>query len=116
MEFHSLATSARDNRNARSTGKYWLLKLFDLLDGYQENIVVSGRVWIDETMFPVAGSDRTAVGGRRLMGISRNLTAAGCSTDGIHTFLVSEVASKPSMLSTWRAYGSRIPARKHCLP
>lgn len=108
MEFHSLVTSARDNRNARSTGKYWLLKLFDLLDGYQDSIAVSGRVWIDETMFPVVESDRTAVGGRRLRGISRNLTAAGCATDGIHTFLVSEGTSKPSMLSTWRAYGSRI--------
>ena len=31
FEFHSITTSARDNRNAYSTGKYWLIKVFSVL-------------------------------------------------------------------------------------
>ena len=35
FEFHSITTSARDNRNSGSTGKYWLIKVFSVLKEVQ---------------------------------------------------------------------------------
>ena len=35
FEFHSIISSARDNRNAETTGKYWLIKVFEVLKGIQ---------------------------------------------------------------------------------
>lgn len=49
FEFHSITTSARDNRNAESTGKYWLRKVFAVLEHYQDDVMLSGTVYYDET-------------------------------------------------------------------
>lgn len=40
FEFHPVKTSARDNRNAERSGKYWLTKVFSALDG-KELLVAS---------------------------------------------------------------------------
>lgn len=39
FEFHSITTSARDNRNALSTGRYWLFKVFSVLESIQDAVV-----------------------------------------------------------------------------
>ena len=45
FEFHSIKTSSYDNRNVESTGRYWLLKVFEVLKGIQdEEIRVSKLV------------------------------------------------------------------------
>lgn len=48
FEFHSVRTSARDNRNADSTGRYWLFKVFAVLRGWQDGIVLGPAAEIDE--------------------------------------------------------------------
>ena len=50
VSFHS---TARNSRIADSTVKYWLFKLFEVLKDYQEDIILSGDVYIDETLYPV---------------------------------------------------------------
>lgn len=52
FQFHSVRTTAFDNRNAVTTGLYWLSKVFLVVDDIQSDIVFSGKVWIDETYFP----------------------------------------------------------------
>ena len=49
FRYISLNADSWNNRNAISTSKYWLEKLFLTLDGYQDNIVLSDTVWLDET-------------------------------------------------------------------
>ena len=43
FEFHSVVTSARDNRNASTTGTYWLHKVFAVLEDIQKNVVLEGN-------------------------------------------------------------------------
>jgi transposase-like protein len=51
FEFHSITTSARDNRNSGSTGKYWLIKVFSVLKDVQASVMLHGKVYIDEMFF-----------------------------------------------------------------
>ena len=51
FEFHSIKTSAADNRNSNTTGQYWLIKVFEVLKGIQDDVVLGERIWLDETYF-----------------------------------------------------------------
>ena len=53
FEFHSIKSSSRDNKNANSTGKYWLSKIFEILKDYQNDFVLFGDIVFDETFFTV---------------------------------------------------------------
>ena len=96
FEFHSVVTSARDNRNAHTTGVYWLRKVFAVLEGCQDSVVLSGDVWLDETYVSVGKKDRVTKGGKLLRGVSRNKIAIGVATDGRSVVAIPEWASKPS--------------------
>jgi len=117
FEFHSITTSARDNRNAYSTGRYWLAKVFAVLREAQENVVLEGRVYLDETFFTVAESKKKRrEDGKEYRGISRNklCVAAACDECG-HVILIAENTSKPSRKSTWAALGSHIKPESHLI-
>ena len=42
FEHHSVDTSSRDNKNAATTGFYWLGKVFRVLSGCQSGIMLGG--------------------------------------------------------------------------
>ena len=52
------------NRRADTTPPYWMAKLFAVLGGVQDATTLSGRVWIDETCFPVAAKVAVRSAGR----------------------------------------------------
>lgn len=52
FEFHSIKTSSYDNRNAESTGRYWLLKVFEVLKGIQDEEILDGTIYLDEMYLP----------------------------------------------------------------
>ena len=108
FEFHSTKTSASDNRNAGSTGRYWLGKAFLALEGYQDGIVFSGTVWIDETYFPKWRSDLELSGGKELRGLSRNQLCVATLTDGRRCALIPCGVGHPSALQVLKAYGPHI--------
>ena len=109
FEFHSIATSARDNRNASTTGTYWLHKVFAALEDIQKHVVLEENVYIDEMFFPVIKSKTVLKDGKKLRGISRNKICVGCGYDDKgHVLLIVENTSKPSDRSTWKAYGTHI--------
>lgn len=110
FEFHSLTTNARDDRNASSTGKYWLIKVFEVLKHYQDDIILSGTITLDETFFTETESKKILKpDGKEYRGISRNkLCVASGKDDKGHTVLICEYTSKPSLESTFKALGSRI--------
>ncbi len=108
FEFHSIKTSATDNRNSSTTGQYWLIKAFEVLDGIQDGVILEGRIWLDETYFSKIKSKVVTKGNKKLRGISRNKIGVGVATDGKHSIFIVTDTSKPSMKSTLRTYGPHI--------
>ena len=86
----SITADSWNNKNAFATSRYWLQKLFLTLEGVQENIVLSGTVWLDETFYRVRSEDiEYNEDGSKLRGISKNQIRIGVATDKQHTvFLV----------------------------
>ena len=76
MSYESLAGIARRDRRSPTTPPYQLAKLFLVLDGIQDGVVLSGRVQADEMMYPVPAAEAiVSPSGRRQGGAySRNNT------------------------------------------
>jgi len=86
FRYVSLNADSWNNRNAISTSKYWLEKLFLTLENSQNNVVLSGTVWLDETYYSLMLRDRIRDGsGKLLRGLSRNQICIGVATDKKHT-------------------------------
>ena len=85
FRYVSLNADSWNNRNAFSTSKYWLETLFLTLEGSQDNIVLEGTVWLDETYYSVLIKDRERdANGNLLRGLSRNQICIGVArTKGI---------------------------------
>lgn len=114
FEFHSINTSARDNRNAQTTGRYWLIKVFEVLKDYQNDIMLEGKIYLDETYFPVIKSKVVTKNGKKLRGVSRNKIGVAVAFDEHDNFvLMVEYTSKPSDTSTWKALGTHIKPKSH---
>lgn len=116
FEFHSIRSSARDNRNAESTGKYWLKKVFKVLSNYQNNTILEGNIYLDEMYFPVVPSKEGLKDGKKLPGISRNKIGVICAVDDHeHYFFKVTYTSKPSRKSTWDSIGEHIKPNSHLI-
>ena len=108
MSFESLAGIARRDRRSPTTPAYQLAKLFMVLDGIQDAVVLSGRVQADEMMYPVPAADRDPLlAGRRAGGHPRNSTciAIACE-EGEHGSAVFRALGlgKPSAERAKAAY------------
>ena len=57
FRYVSLNADSWNNKNAFTTSRYWLQKLFLTLDGIQNSIVLSDVVWLDETFYPVINTE-----------------------------------------------------------
>ena len=106
----SEAACARDHQRSAATPPYWMAKLFRVLEGCQDGVAMSDRVWLDETWWPVDRRDRVLrPDGSELRGLSRNKICIGVGMD-IHgaTAYLSEGCGKTSSARTWAAFGTRI--------
>lgn len=76
MSYESLAGIARRDRRSPTTPPYQLAKVFMVLDGIQDGVVLAGRVQADEMMYPVPAAEAiVSPSGRRQGGAySRNNT------------------------------------------
>ncbi len=112
LSFESLAAITREDRRSGTTTPYWMAKLFAVLEGVQDGVVLSGRVWVDETFWPVAPRDAVlGPDGRKVGGLSRNQICIGVGVDDSgRALLVREGLGKPSKAMTWAAFGDRIEA------
>lgn len=111
FEFHSLRTSAWDNRNADTTGKYWLMKVFEALGGSQDGVVLSGRVYEDETSVRlVSKALRRKPDGKMYRGISRNRISIAVMREEStgRTVVVPIWRAKPTKESILLALGPHI--------
>ncbi len=79
----SFNLTSKMNRNALTTTKYWMKKLFLVLEDWQDSIVLSGNVYLDETYYPLMGKDtEKKPDGKDMRGLSRNKMCIGCAWDG----------------------------------
>ena len=108
FEFHSIKTSSTDNRNSETTGKYWLSKVFYVLDGVQNDVLLEGIIYLDETFLPVQRSKKKLVEGRELSGISKNQLCIATALTNKTTYLAYLRRSKPNERSMLRAFKKHI--------
>ena len=108
FQFHSAKTASLGNRNADSTGRYWLSDAFAVVEGIQEGVSLSGDVWIGETCFPKWRSESETRGGKRLRGLSRNQFCVLTATDGETCVLSVRGVGKPSAARAVAGYGEMI--------
>ena len=111
LRYVSISADSWNNRNAITTSRYWLEKLFLLLEEYQKGIHLSGRVWLDETYYRVRSEDiETTESGTALRGLSTNQMCIGVACDEKHTICLYEGLGKPSQKRTLRAFQEHIAA------
>ena len=85
---------------------YWIGKLFAVLEGVQEGIVLPGRVWVDETYWPLTAKDAVR---KLLWGLSANQMCIGAGVDDSGTFIyLHEGFGKTSKAKTRATFGMRI--------
>lgn len=109
FRYVSLNADSWNNRNAISTSKYWLEKLFLTLENSQDSIVLRGTVWLDETYYSLMLRDRIRdENGNLLRGLSRNQICIGVATDKTHTLCFAEGLGKPSQKRSYDTFKDHI--------
>lgn len=106
--FHSAKSSAFSNRNDKNTGKYWLSKVFAVLDGIQDGIVLGGTVFIDETYVPVKAGDAATKEGKLLRGLSRNQLCIATAANASASVFIASGKGKMGESGALKAYGKHI--------
>jgi len=105
----SINADSWNNKNAFSTSRYWLNKLFLTLNDYQQGIILSGTIWLDETYYPVISSqiDRKE-DGTKYRGLSHNQICIGAATDKQNVVCFVEGFGKPSQRKSFQAFSTHI--------
>lgn len=113
LSFESISSMTREDRRADTTAPYWMAKLFAVLDGIQDDVVLAGRVFIDEKYCPVAAEDAVhKEDGKLLRGLSRNQIRIAVGVDESNrSIFLREGLGKPGKSRTWTAFGGHIAAQ-----
>jgi transposase-like protein len=117
FRYVSINADSWNNKNAFSTSQYWLKKLFLTLEDSQQNIILSGSVWLDETYYPVINSqiDRKE-DGTKYRGLSHNQICIGVATDKRNTICFVEGVGKPSQKKCFETFSSHIALGSTLIP
>lgn len=109
FQYVSINAGSWNNKNAFSTSKYWLEKLFLTLSEYQTDIVLDGKIWLDETYYSLMMHDRQ-VGddGKYLRGLSDNQMCIGVATNKVQTTCLLEGVSKPTLERSYETFAEHI--------
>ena len=113
MSFNSISKS---NRNSLTTTRYWLEKIFMVLDGYQDDIVLKGNVYLDESYRKVCKSEiQLRPDGKEYRGLSRNQMCIGLACDDEHVIAIYEGLGHPSLKKTKTTFLSHIAEGSHLI-
>ncbi len=84
-------------------------KLFLILEDYQSDIVLSEKVWLDETYYSVMLKDIILNDdGSKLRGLSKNKICIGVATDKKNTVIIAEGYGKPSQKMSLNSFKNHI--------
>jgi hypothetical protein len=105
----SITADSWNNKNAFTTSRYWLQKLFMTLEGIQNDVILSNFVWLDETFYSVRSENIVRKeDGDKLRGLSRNQICIGVATDKQRTVFLVEGKGKPSQKKTLDVFRKHI--------
>ncbi len=106
----SFNSVSKSNRNSDTTTNYWNAKLFLTLRGYQDNIILGGTIYIDETFYKLRKKDiQTKDDGLQYRGLSRNQICIGIGCDLFgHVFCAVEGLGKTSSTKTIDAFSHHV--------
>ena len=106
---------ARSNRRSETTPPCWLAKLFAVLAGTRDCVVLSGNARADEKYYPPSGKDqRRKADGTKPRGLSRNQIRVANGRDGRGRSFFSRLGpGKPSEPGTRAAYAGHIQRGSH---
>jgi len=111
FSYESMHGITRSNRRSETTVPYWMAKLFAVLEGIQESVMLSGTVQIDEKLYPLAAKDQPLMpdGSKMPGGYSKSKICIGIGCDGHGgSLFVREGLGKTSGAKTMAAFGSHI--------
>jgi transposase-like protein len=107
----SITADSWNNKNAFTTSRYWLQKLFLTLENVQDDVVLSEYIWLDETFYTVRSNDiERTDSGEKLRGVSRNQICIGVATDKQYSVFFVQGTGKPTQKKTFELF------RKHINP
>ena len=114
FRYVSINADSWNNKDAFTTSRYWLEKLFLVLETYQQSIVLKDKIRFDENFYTVRSEDvvRTE-DGNKLPGLSSNQMCIGVACDKSNTLCVFEGFGKPTQKSTYEAFKDSIKANVH---
>ena len=115
FDFVSLTSDSKNNRNAFTTSRYWLQKVFLVLKDCQTDTVLKGDVYLDETFYSVRKADAVRKDGKLLRGISRNKMCIGVAADDKHIYCKYEGNGKPDSERTKKTFIGHIRKRYHLI-
>ena len=109
IQYLSINTMSWNNKNAYTTSRYWLEKVFLLIKDYQDDIILSGTIWLDETFYKLR-SDQLIYdkNGNLLRGLSRNQMCIGVACTCTQCICLYECNGKPSEEETFDTFKSHI--------
>ena len=111
FQYLSLSADSWNNKNAFTTSKYWFKKTCLLLSQIQDDIILSGTVYYDETLIPVRSNQIIWLkNGKKPRGHSRNQMTIGVATDGIHTVAKYLTTGEPTQKMIMEVFGKHILA------
>lgn len=109
FQYLSLNADSWNNKNAFTTAKYWFKKTCMLLLHIQDEIVLSGVVYYDETLIPVRNDQIVWLeNGKKPRGHSRNQMTIGVMTDGVHTVAKYLTTGEPTQKMIYEAFKNHI--------
>jgi ribosomal protein L37AE/L43A len=105
----SITADSWSNKNTFQTSRYWLQKLFLTLENSQNDTILSGKVWLDETFYSVRNENIVRNDdGNKLRGLSQNQICIGVATDKKNVMLLIEGMGKPSQKKTYETFRGHI--------
>lgn len=109
LRYVSINADSWNNKNAYTTSRYWLEKLFIVLENHDCDLVLSGRVWLDETYYTVEMKDiEYKADGSKLRGVSQNQLCIGVACTDSQIICIHEGAGQPSRRKTYYAFKDHI--------
>lgn len=110
VSYESINAMTREDRRSETTTPYWMAKLFSVLEGVQDDVVLAGTTWIDETYWPVAAKDAAmSLSGKHMRGLSRNQICIGVGIDDSgNSLFICEGFGKTNRNATEAAFSNHI--------
>lgn len=114
--YESIQEISKSNKNSSTTSKYWLKKLFLVLENYQDDIVLEGKVYLDEMYYRIKQSDIKFKGiYNEMTGLSENQICIGVAKNDNKIFVKIEGFRKTNKEKTLKTFEKHIAPKSHLI-